>query len=247
MDRIQRSHDRARTDDLVEIATMGVYEAINIQETISPQGLIPRVGYPKLQVEHPRVCVTLHTDSLAHTQGENAQARDWLVAMGKHTGIGETKPTIDLLVTPARSDQGAEWLAPYALTTYDIDCIQGRLKSLYGLSLNPNWEKMRQPDEPPAPFVDVKVHLALKRHLFVTLDSSILDLALIARPEGNVFVLTPREAQRYIDLCLKAHKKYHIRTNHSTNRSLYYWQRLWNLVPTFQVAWPYTGAVHFFA
>jgi hypothetical protein len=240
MERIQCSYDGARADDLVEIATMGVYEAINIRETISPQGLIPRVGYPKLHVEHPRICVTLHTDNLAQAQGEDAQARDWLVAMGKHRGRGETKPTIDLLVTPARSAQGTEWLAPHALTTYDINCIQGRLKPLYGLSLNPNWEKMRQPDEPSASFVDVKVHQALKRHLFVTLDPSILDLALIARPEGNVFVLTPREAQRYIDLCLKAHKNYHIRTNHSTNRSLYYWKRLWNLVPAFQVAWPYT-------
>ncbi len=53
-------------------------------------------------------------------------------------------------------------------------------------------------------------------------------------------MLTPREAQHYIDLCLKTHEKYYIRTNHIANRSVYYWQRLWNLVPTFQAAWPYT-------
>ncbi|MDQ6660417.1 MAG: hypothetical protein M3Z24_05570 [Chloroflexota bacterium] len=239
MDRIQHSHDGARVDDLVGIATMGVYAAINIRETISPQGLIPRVGYPKLRVEHPRVRVTLHTDNLAQAQGEDAQARDWLVAMGKHTGIGETKPTIELLVTPARSGQGTEWFSPLALTTYDIECIPGSFKRLYGLSLNPNWEKMRLPNEPSAPFVDVMIHQALERHLFVTLDQSILNLALIAQPQGNVFVLTPCEAQHYIDLSLKAHEKYHIRTNHTANKSWYYWQRLWNLVPAFQTAWPY--------
>src|SRR5579859_5220863 len=239
VDRIQCSHDGARADDLVGIATMGVYAAINLRETISPGGLIPRVGYPKLHVEYPRVRVTLRTDNLATSHGEDAEARDWLVAMGKCISVGESKPTIDLLVTPARSDQGRAWLTPHALTTYDIECLQGRLKPLYGLSLNANWEQMRQPGEPPAPFIDVQVHQALSRHLFVTLDSSILNLALTARPEGSVFVLTPREARRYVDLCLKAYGHYHIRTNRTTNRSLYYWQRLWNLVPAFQTAWPY--------
>jgi len=185
------------------------------------------------------VRITLHTDTLAPAQGEDAQARDWLVAMGKQTSIGETKPTIDLLVTPARSDQGAEWLSPRALTTYDIECIPTSLKRFYGLSLTPNWEKMRLQDEPAAPFVDVMIHQALERHLFVTLDQSILNLALIARPQGNVFVLTPRDAQHSIDLSLKAHEKYHIRTNYTLNKSWYYWLRLWNLVPTFQTAWPY--------
>ncbi len=239
VDRIQSSHDGTQADDLVGIATMGVYAAINIRETIGPQGLIPIMGYPKLRVEHPRVRVTFHTDNLAQVQGKDVQARDWLVAMGKQTGVGETKPAIDLLVTPARSSQGTEWLSPRALTTYDIERIPSSLKRLYGLSLNPNWEKMRLSNEPPAPFVDVMLHQALERHLFVTLDRSILNLALTARPQGNIFVLTPREAQHYVDLCLKAHEKYYIRTNHTTNKSGYYWQRQWNLVTAFQTAWPY--------
>jgi len=159
-------------------------------------------------------------DTLAQAQGKDAQARDWLVAMGKPIGSRETKPTIDLLVTSARNDQGTAWLSPHALATYDIECIPDPLKGLYELLLNPNGEKMRQPNEPSAPFVDVNVHLALKRHLFVTLDQSILNLALIARPQGNAFVLTSREAQRYIDLCLKAHEKYHIRMNYTANRPL---------------------------
>lgn len=218
---------------------MGLYTAINLRETISPGGLIPIVSYPKLHLEHPRVRVTLHTDNLAQARDEDAKARDWLVAMGKCRSIGECKPPIDLLVSPARSDQGKVWLAPHGLPTYNIESLQGCLKPLYGLSLNPNWEQMRQPDEPSAPAIDVKVHQALSRHLFVTLDPSILKLALVPQPEGNVFVLTPHEAQRYIDLCLKAYDKYHIRTNHTVSRSPYYWQRLWNLVPAFQTAWPY--------
>ena len=240
VDRIQRSHDGAHADDLVGIATMGVYAAINIRETIDPRGLIPRVGYPQLRAELPRVRTTLHTDNLAQAQGEDARARDWLVAMGKHVGGRETRSPIDLLITPARSSQGTAWSSPLALATYDAEHIPGALQRLYELSLNPNWEQMRHPHELPAPFVDVKIHQALERHLFVTLDQGLLKLALIARPEGNVFVLTPREAQCYLDLCLKAHEKYHIQTNYIVNRSVYYWMRLWNLVPTFQAAWSYT-------
>lgn len=240
VDRIQRSHDGAHADDLVGIATMGVYAAINIRDMMDPRGLIPRVRYPQLRVEVPRVRVTLHTDNLAQAQGEDAQARDWLAAMGKHMSVRETRPTIDLLITPARSTQGTAWSSPQALSTYDVEHIPSFLQRVYGLSLNPNWEQMRHPNEPSAPFVDIMIHQALERHLFVTLDQSILNLTLIARPEGNVFVLTPHEAQHYIDLCLKAHEKYHIRTNHIANRSVYYWQRLWNLVPAFQAAWPYT-------
>jgi len=219
---------------------MGVYMAINIRETIDTRGLIPVFGYPQLRAELPRVRVTLHTDNLAQAQGEDALARDWLVAMGKHVGIRETRPTFDLLVTPARSSQGTAWSSPHALATYDVEHIPISLQRFYGLSLNPNWEEMRDPNEPSAPLVDAKIHQALERHLFVTLDQSVLNLALNPRPEGNVFVLTPHEAQHYIDLCLKAHEKYHIRTNYTANRSVYYWQRLWNLVPAFQAAWPYT-------
>jgi hypothetical protein len=240
MDRIQHSHDGAHADDLVGIATMGVYAAINIRDTIDPRGLIPRVGYPQLRAELPRVRVTLHTDNLAQTQGEDAQARDWLVAIGKHVGVRKTRPSIDLLSTPARSSEGRAWSTPHALATFDAEYIPSALQRLYELSLNPNWEQMRHSNEFSAPFVDVKIHQALERHLFVTLDQSILNLALIARPEGNVFVLTPREAQHYIDLCLKAHEKYHIRTNYTANRSVYYWMRLWNLVSAFQTTWPYT-------
>lgn len=149
MDRIQLSDDGAHADDLVGIATMGVYAAINIRDTIDPRGLIPRVGYPQLRAEFPLVRVTLHTDNLAQAQGEDAQARDWLVAMGKHVGLRETRPTIDLLVTPARSSQGIVWSSPQALSTYDVELIPSSLQRLYRLSLNPNWEQMRHPNEPP--------------------------------------------------------------------------------------------------
>src|SRR5260370_42148025 len=94
MDRIQRSHDGARADDLVGIATMGVYAAINIRETIDPRGLIPRVGYPQLRAELPRVRTTLHTDNLAQAQGEDAWARDWLVSLGQQMGAEGSKSTM---------------------------------------------------------------------------------------------------------------------------------------------------------
>jgi hypothetical protein len=103
VDKIQRSHDGMHANDLVSIATNGVYAAINMQDTIA-RGLIPKVGYPQLRAELPRVRVTLHTDSLAQAQGKAALARDWLVAMGKN-GVREIRPTIDLLVTPTRSSQ----------------------------------------------------------------------------------------------------------------------------------------------
>ena len=197
------------------------------------------MGIHKFRAELPRVRVTLHTDSLTQAQGKAALARDWLVAMGKN-GVREFRPTIDLLVTPTRSSQDTAWPSFHAIATYNVEHISTSLQRLYELSLNPNWEHMRQPNEPSAPFVDVMIHQALERHLFVTLDQSVLNLALITQPEGNVFVLTPCEAQHYIDLCLKAHEKYHIRTNRTANKSMYYWQRLWNLVPTLQTAWPYT-------
>ena len=240
MDRIQQSPDGAHVDDLLGIATMGVYAAINIRDTIDPRGLIPSVGYPQLRPEPPRVRVTLHTDNLAQAQGEDAQARDWLVAMGKQVGVRESRPLIDLLVTPARSSQGTAWSSHHALATYDAENIPSFLQQLYRLSLDPNWEQERHPDQLAAPFVDVKVHQALERHLFVTLDQSMLNLALIPRPERNIFVLSPRQARYYIDLCLKAHGKFYIRTNYTANRSAYYWRRLWNQVPAFQTAWPYT-------
>ncbi len=138
MDRIQRSHDGAHADDLVGIATMGVYAAINIRETIDPRGLIPRVGYPQLRTELPRVRATLHTDNLAQVQGKDARARDWLVAMGKHVGVRETRSPIDLLITPARSSEGIAWSSPLALATYDAEHIPNSLQRLYELSLNPN-------------------------------------------------------------------------------------------------------------
>jgi hypothetical protein len=219
---------------------MGVYAAINIRDTIDPRGLIPKVDYPQLRSEPPGVRVTLHTDNLSQAQGEDAEARDWIVAMGTQVGVRETKSPIDLLVTPVRNSQSSAWSTSHALLTYNVEDIPHFLQHLYKLSLDPNWEQVRHPNEPPAAFVDVKIHQALERHLFVTLDQSVLNLALIARPEGNVFVLTPREARYYLDLCLKAHEKYYIRTNYLANRSVYYWSRLWNLVPTFQIAWPYT-------
>jgi hypothetical protein len=102
--------------------------------------------------------VTLDTDDLASTQGEDAQARDWLVAMGKGNNIGEARPCVDLLVTPARSNQGTVWFEKSGLAMYDNECIPGPLKRFHGLSLNANWEKMRRPDEPTAPMIDVQVH-----------------------------------------------------------------------------------------
>src|SRR5258708_17321376 len=237
---IRQSPNGAFAQNLVAVATMGVYEAINLIQTLDPLGRIPQVGYPKLQPELPRLCVTLDTDDLAETQGEDAQARDWLVAMGKGSNIGETRPCIDLLVTPARSNQGIEWFAQCGIATYDNERVPGPLKRFHGLSLNPNWERMRLPDEPTAPIIDVNVHQALGRHLFVTRNQSLLNLALIPCPERNVFVLTPIEARRYVSLFLKAHGKHHLKTNYTVNRSIYYWQRLWHLVPTFQQAWPYT-------
>lgn len=225
--------------NLMEVAAMGVYAAINQIHTLDPLGRIPQMAYPKLKIELPRLCVTLDMDNLVKVQGEDVQARDWLVAMGKGINIGETKPSIDLLVTPARSSKGQEWSAKLGVATYDNEQVPGPLKALHGLSLNPNWEQIRMPNMPDPPFIDVKVHVAMGRHLFVTCNQSLLNLALIPRPEGNVFVLTPKEAQQYVSLFLKAHGKYHVRTNHTVNRSIYYWQRLWQLVPAFQEAWPY--------
>ena len=236
---IRQSPDGVFAQNLVEVATMGVYEAINLIQTLDPLGRIPQVVYPKLQLELPRLCVTLDTDDLAEAQGEDAQARDWLVAMGKGKS-GETRPCIDLLVTPARSNQGTEWFANSAIATYENERVPGPLKRLHGLSLNAHWENMRRPDEPPAPLIDVTIHQVLERHLFVTRNQSLLNLAMIPRPERNVFVLTPTEARRYVSLFLKAHGKYHVKTNYIVKRSSYYWQRLWHLVPTFQQAWPYT-------
>src|SRR6266496_3296672 len=237
---IRQSPNGTFAQNLVEVATMGVYEAINLIQTLDPLGRIPQVGYPKLQLELPRLCVTLDTDDLAETQGEDAQARDWLVAMGKGINIGETRSCIDLLVTPARSNQGTEWFAQCGIATYDNERVPGPLKRFHGLSLNANWERMQRPGEPTAPIIDVNIHQALGRHLFVTRNQSLLNLALIPRPERNVFVLTPTEARRYVSLFLKAHGKYHLKTNYADKRSAYYWQRLWQLVPTFQQAWPYT-------
>ncbi len=84
---MRQSPNGAFAQNLVEVATMGVYEAINLIQTLDPLGRIPQVGYPRLQPELPHLCVTLDTDDLASTQGEDAQARDWLVAMGKGSGI----------------------------------------------------------------------------------------------------------------------------------------------------------------
>lgn len=239
MNDIRQSPDGVFTENLVEVATMGVYEAINLIHTLDPLGRIPQVGYPKLQLELPRLCVTIDTDNLAEAQGEDALARDWLVAMGKKKS-GEAKPCIDLLVTPARSDQGTEWFTNSGISTYESERVPGPLKRLHGLSLHANWENMRRPDEPTAPFLDVMIHQALERHLFVTQNQSLLNLAMVPRPERNVFVLKSTEARRYISLFLKAHGKYHVRTNLIVPRSSYYWQRLWHLVPTFQNTWPYT-------
>ncbi len=240
MNNIQQSPDGAFAQILEEVAAMGVYEAINLRETVDPFGRIPQVGYPKLQLELPCLCVTLDTDKLAQAQDEDRQARDWLVAMGKGINVGRTKPCIDLLVTPARSGQGAEWFAQCGIATYEGNLVPSRFKRLFELSLHPNWEQMKRPEEPSASFIDVIVHQALGRHLFVTQNKSLLDLALIPRPERNIFVLTPTEARRYVSLFLKAHGRYHIKTNYTVNRSAYYWRRLWHLVPTFREAWPYT-------
>lgn len=203
MNDIRQSPDGVFAENLVEVATMGVYEAINLIHTLDPLGRIPQVGYPKLQLELPRLCVTLDTDDLAEAQGEDAQARDWLVAMGKGKS-GETRPCIDLLVTPARSSQGTEWFAHCGIATYENERVPGSLKRLHGFSLNANWENMRRPDEPTAPLIDVTIHQALERHLFVTRNQSLLNVAMIPRPERNVFVLAPMEARRYVSLFLKA-------------------------------------------
>jgi hypothetical protein len=240
MDNIRQSPTGAFAQNMVEVATMGVYEAINLRETLGPLGRIPQVGYPKIQPELPRLCVTLDTDNLAEVQGEDVQARDWLMAIGKGINGRETTPCIDLFVTPARSSQGTKWCTQCDVATYDSERVPSPLKRLHGISLNANWEQMKLPNEPSASMIDVKVHQALGRHLFVTHNQSLLNLALIPRPERNVFVLSPTEAQRYVSLFLKAHGRYHIKTNHIVNRSIYYWQRLWHLVPTFQKAWPYT-------
>ena len=240
MMKIRKSQDGSHTEEMVGLATWGVYDAINPPETISPDGRVPSVRYPNLRFEFPRLQVTVHTDSLALAQDQDSQARDWIVAMGKGIAPRETKPNIDLLITPARSSQGAEWSSSLALATYDIERIPAANRSLYQLSLKPTWEQMRQPEEPEAPMIDFIIHQRMQRHLFVTLDKTLLKLAMLPIPEGSVFVLTPCEAQRYIDLCLKAHGRYHINTNRTDNGSFYYWRRLWNLIPAFQKAWPYT-------
>jgi hypothetical protein len=239
MNNIRQSATGQIAQNLEEVAAMGVYEAINMIQALDRFGRIPQVGYPKLQADLPHLRVTLDTDSLAAVQSEDALARDWLVAIGKGINVGEPKPCIDLLLTPARSSLGAEWFAKLSVATYDTNTMLGPLKRLHDLSLKTNWEQMRQPEEPTALIIDVDVHRALGRHLFVTCNQSQLNLGFIPRAERNDFVLSPTEARRYISLFLKAHSKYHARTNHTLNRSIYYWQRLWHLVPAFQEAWPY--------
>lgn len=122
MMKIRKSQDGSHTEEMVGLATWGVYDAINPPETISPDGRVPSVRYPNLRFEFPRLQVTVHTDSLALAQDQDSQARDWIVAMGKGIAPRETSQILifSLLLREVAKERNGHPLLLLRHTTLNV-------------------------------------------------------------------------------------------------------------------------------
>jgi hypothetical protein len=242
-DGVGKSHaTQEELRQLLSTAIHGEHSAVWIDDQLRAGGPF-QVSYPKLQLVRPPLQVTLHMDSLADTTGEMAELCAWLANTGKHTAYGESAPDIDLALTAYRDANDVTWARGIKMLG---QVTQGSpaagfvsFAQLYQESQRADWEQVRTVQQPPANFLDMRLHQLEKRHLFVTLDRALLDIGLQPQRSPIAFAVDPFLAQRYVSLYLKAYGAYRVMPNFTVNRGLYYWMRLWNLVPAFQAAWPY--------
>ena len=205
-----------------------------------------QVWYPDLQPRRPPLSVTLHTDSFVKAEGTDVQIRDWLIAEGQHTNHKDGRKYIDLIVTAARGRQNVEWVSELPRlesigTPMGFESNPYFLGNLYPASLREDWEQVRTRDQPSAARLDLWLHEVEKRLLFVTLDAELL--ARARDPNSSrmrtTLILSPSQAQRYIDLYLKAFGVYQADATHLYNRGLYYRRRFQTSVSTFQQVFMY--------
>ncbi len=205
-----------------------------------------QVWYPDLQPQRPPLLVTLHTDSFANAESTDVQIRDWLIATGQRTDHRDGRKDIDLKVTAARGRQNVEWAnkLPHLETIgtpMGLESMPYYLGNLYPASLREDWEQVRTSDQPSAARLDLWLHEVEKRHLFVTLDAELL--ARARDPNSSrmrtTLILSPSQAQRYIDLYQKAFGAYRADATHSFNRGLYYLRRFQTSVSTYQQVFIY--------
>lgn len=206
-----------------------------------------QVWYPNLQPQRPPLLVTLHTDSFARATGANIQIRDWLVATGQQTNHKDGRKDFDLKVTAAREKQNVEWANGLAQletigTPVGFESMPHYLGNLYPASLREDWEQVRTNDQPSAARLDLWLHEVERRHLFVTLDVKLLARARDPNSSRTrtTLIHSPSQAQRYIDLYMKAFGAYRVDPTHTFNRGLYYLRRFQTLVSTFQEGAIYT-------
>lgn len=221
---------------LLSVAVHGEHGIIWIDDQLLAGGPYT-AWYPELLPGRPTLRVTLHSDSVASASGEAATHRDWLVATGRHNALGEKGPDIDLKVTVLRRPGSMDWAR--GLGTLGEGRRSRFGDGLYQQPRRADWDQTRSPEQPPANILDLRMHEKEDRHVFVTLDDSLLAAGLTPNRLNKSFVVPPILAQHYIDLYLKAQGAFRVMPNYSVNRGLYYWMRLWSLVPAFQAAWPY--------
>ena len=228
-------------EDLLRLASvvkMGEHGVIWLREQITEGGPF-RAWYPNVLATKPQPLVTLHGDGLEEVSGEELAALEWLIATSGKSW-GDSKATdIELKVTQFRSGSMPGWASGVTLLSPLEHSIIGRklFDATYKESLRPDWEHARKPDQAPANILDLNLHKRAQRHDFVTLDEALLSWALVPERQKTFFALRPTLARRYVDLCLRAHGEFRVQPNHKVNRGLYYWQRLWTLMPSFPSAW----------